>query len=60
MLGTLNVIRHSVDFMMEKKLEANQERGVIVNTASVAAFDGQIGQVCLKLQLRKIKLFLFV
>jgi hypothetical protein len=31
--------------MMDKKVETNEERGVIVNTASVAAFDGQIGQV---------------
>jgi NAD(P)-dependent dehydrogenase (short-subunit alcohol dehydrogenase family) len=44
-LGTINVIRHSVDLMMDKKIEANEERGVIINTASVAAFDGQIGQV---------------
>lgn len=44
-LGTINVIRHSIELMMDKKLEANQERGVVINTASVAAFDGQIGQV---------------
>ena len=43
-LGTINVIRHAVHLMMEKKIE-DSERGVIINTASVAAFDGQIGQV---------------
>lgn len=39
------MIRHSVNLMMDKNLEDGQERGVIINTASVAAFDGQIGQV---------------
>ncbi|KAI6216184.1 Oxidoreductase, short chain dehydrogenase/reductase family protein [Aphelenchoides fujianensis] len=43
-IGTVNVIRHSVNLMMEQSLAAGEERGVIVNTASVAAFDGQIGQ----------------
>ncbi|KAI6181316.1 Oxidoreductase, short chain dehydrogenase/reductase family protein [Aphelenchoides besseyi] len=43
-LGTINVIRQSVHMMMDQKLEPNEERGVVINTSSVAAFDGQIGQ----------------
>lgn len=44
LIGTFNVIR-LVGFAMEKN-EPNEEgeRGVIINTASVAAYDGQIGQ----------------
>lgn len=45
-IGTINVIRHGVHLMMDNKLEnPEQTRGVIINTASVAAYDGQIGQV---------------
>ena len=43
-LGTFNVIRWAAAAMMENAAEENGERGVIVNTASIAAFDGQIGQ----------------
>jgi len=43
-IGTVNVIRHSAHLMMDKSIEKDQERGVIINTASIAAFDGQIGQ----------------
>ncbi|KAI3387881.1 hypothetical protein SNEBB_008598 [Seison nebaliae] len=43
--GTFNVIRLVCDAFAENELnEENVERGVIINTASVAAFDGQIGQ----------------
>lgn len=43
LVGTFNVIRLAAAAM--QKLDSwNGERGVIVNTASVAAFDGQIGQ----------------
>ncbi|XP_066962796.1 3-hydroxyacyl-CoA dehydrogenase type-2 [Macrobrachium rosenbergii] len=42
--GTFNVIRLSVGLMGENVPNADGQRGVIVNTASVAAFDGQIGQ----------------
>jgi NAD(P)-dependent dehydrogenase (short-subunit alcohol dehydrogenase family) len=43
LVGTFNVVRLAVAAMV--KTEAlGEERGVIVNTASVAAFDGQIGQ----------------
>ena len=42
--GTFNVLRLASDAMARNDLHG-EERGVIVNTASVAAFDGQIGQV---------------
>lgn len=41
--GTFNVLRLAAYAMAENDLQS-EERGVIVNTASVAAFDGQIGQ----------------
>lgn len=43
LVGTFNVIRLAAAAMAENDLDG-EERGVIVNTASVAAFDGQIGQ----------------
>jgi NAD(P)-dependent dehydrogenase (short-subunit alcohol dehydrogenase family) len=43
LIGTFNVIRLAAGAMSELE-EVDGERGVIVNTASVAAFDGQIGQ----------------
>ncbi|HRE87655.1 MAG TPA: 3-hydroxyacyl-CoA dehydrogenase [Myxococcota bacterium] len=42
--GTFNVIRLAALRMQENTPNAGGERGVIVNTASVAAYDGQIGQ----------------
>lgn len=43
--GSFNMIRFAAQLMVKYDLAANEEeRGVIVNTASVAAFDGQIGQ----------------
>jgi NAD(P)-dependent dehydrogenase (short-subunit alcohol dehydrogenase family) len=42
--GTFNVIRLAVAAMSQNEPTSGGERGVIVNTASVAAFDGQIGQ----------------
>ncbi|XP_057333660.1 3-hydroxyacyl-CoA dehydrogenase type-2 [Microplitis mediator] len=42
--GTFNVIRLSVGLMGDNTPNADGQRGVIVNTASVAAFDGQVGQ----------------
>lgn len=42
--GTFNVIRLSAGLMCENEPNVDGQRGVIVNTASVAAFDGQIGQ----------------
>ncbi len=43
LIGTFNVIRLAAQRMSEVD-EVDGERGVIVNTASVAAFEGQIGQ----------------
>jgi NAD(P)-dependent dehydrogenase (short-subunit alcohol dehydrogenase family) len=43
-VGTFNMIRLAADAMAKASPNAAGERGVIVNTASVAAFDGQIGQ----------------
>jgi NAD(P)-dependent dehydrogenase (short-subunit alcohol dehydrogenase family) len=44
LVGTFNVLRLAADAMQKNKPESDGERGVIINTASVAAFDGQIGQ----------------
>jgi len=43
-VGTFNVIRLSVGLIGENEPNEDGERGVIINTASVAAFDGQVGQ----------------
>ena len=43
-IGTFNMTRLAADAMAKASPNAAGERGVIVNTASVAAFDGQIGQ----------------
>jgi NAD(P)-dependent dehydrogenase (short-subunit alcohol dehydrogenase family) len=44
LIGTFNMIRLAADAMAKASPNAGGERGVIVMTASVAAFDGQIGQ----------------
>ena len=44
LVGTFNVNRLAAAAMQENEADEEGERGVIVNTASVAAFDGQIGQ----------------
>jgi len=44
LIGTFNMIRLAADAMAKNAPNDEGERGVIVNTASVAAFDGQIGQ----------------
>jgi NAD(P)-dependent dehydrogenase (short-subunit alcohol dehydrogenase family) len=44
LIGTFNVIRLAAATMSQGEPDEAGERGVIVNTASVAAFDGQIGQ----------------
>jgi NAD(P)-dependent dehydrogenase (short-subunit alcohol dehydrogenase family) len=44
LVGTYNVLRLAVEKMNGNTPNEEGERGVIVNTASVAAFDGQIGQ----------------
>ncbi|MBC8171726.1 MAG: SDR family NAD(P)-dependent oxidoreductase, partial [Anaerolineae bacterium] len=45
LIGTFNCIRLAAARMSENTPNGQGERGVIINTASVAAFDGQIGQV---------------
>jgi 3-hydroxyacyl-CoA dehydrogenase / 3-hydroxy-2-methylbutyryl-CoA dehydrogenase len=42
--GTFNVLRLAVEQMVKNDGNADGEKGVVINTASVAAFDGQIGQ----------------
>lgn len=44
LIGTFNVIRLAAEAMARGEPNAAGERGVIVNSASVAAFEGQIGQ----------------
>jgi NAD(P)-dependent dehydrogenase (short-subunit alcohol dehydrogenase family) len=44
LVGTFNMIRLAAAAMSKNEPNAGGERGVIINTASVAAFDGQIGQ----------------
>ena len=44
LVGTFNLIRLAAQAMSAGEPNAEGERGVIVNTASVAAYDGQIGQ----------------
>lgn len=44
-VGSFNMLRFAADLMSKYQLQAGEEeRGVIINTASVAAFEGQIGQ----------------
>ncbi|WHZ12121.1 MAG: 3-hydroxyacyl-CoA dehydrogenase [Burkholderiaceae bacterium] len=44
LIGSFNMIRLSAEAMGKNEPEATGERGVLISTASVAAFDGQIGQ----------------
>ncbi|WP_129691922.1 3-hydroxyacyl-CoA dehydrogenase [Gottfriedia acidiceleris] len=44
LVGTFNVIRLAAEQMINNEPNEFGERGVIINTASVAAFDGQMGQ----------------
>jgi NAD(P)-dependent dehydrogenase (short-subunit alcohol dehydrogenase family) len=44
LIGTFNCIRLAAAHMARNEPNAEGERGVVINTASVAAFDGQIGQ----------------
>lgn len=43
-IGTMNLIRLAADKMMFNPPNKDGEKGVIVNTASIAAFEGQVGQ----------------
>ncbi|MFL5901565.1 MAG: SDR family NAD(P)-dependent oxidoreductase [Solirubrobacterales bacterium] len=45
LIGTFNVLRFAAAAMSENEPNTEGERGVCVNTASIAAYDGQIGQV---------------
>ncbi len=45
LIGTFNVLRLAALAMIENQPNEEGERGVCINTASIAAFDGQIGQV---------------
>ena len=45
LIGTFNVMRNAAAAMQANAPDEGGERGVIVNTASIAAFDGQIGQI---------------
>ena len=44
LFGSFNMIRLAADAMAKNEPEATMERGCIISTASVAAYDGQIGQ----------------
>jgi NAD(P)-dependent dehydrogenase (short-subunit alcohol dehydrogenase family) len=44
LIGTFNLIRLAAAEMSELSPLEDEERGVIINTASIAAFDGQVGQ----------------
>ncbi|MDB6180381.1 3-hydroxyacyl-CoA dehydrogenase [Paracoccus fistulariae] len=44
LIGTFNMLRLAAEAMQKNEPGASGERGVIVNTASIAAYDGQIGQ----------------
>ncbi|EKD78133.1 MAG: short chain dehydrogenase/reductase family oxidoreductase, partial [uncultured bacterium] len=46
LIGTFNVLRLSAEKMStQNPINENGERGVIINTASIAAFEGQLGQI---------------
>ncbi len=45
LIGTFNVLRFAAAAMSENEPDEEGERGVCVNTASIAAYDGQIGQI---------------
>jgi len=44
LIGTMNVIRLAGDKMLQNAPNDDGEKGVVINTASVAAFEGQVGQ----------------
>jgi NAD(P)-dependent dehydrogenase (short-subunit alcohol dehydrogenase family) len=44
LIGTFNILRLAADQMQHREPNIDGERGVIINTASIAAFEGQIGQ----------------
>jgi NAD(P)-dependent dehydrogenase (short-subunit alcohol dehydrogenase family) len=44
LIGSFNILRLAADQMKDREANVDGERGVIISTASVAAFEGQIGQ----------------
>ena len=44
LVGTFNVLRLAAQAMAENAADVEGERGIIINTASIAAYDGQVGQ----------------
>jgi len=44
LVGTFNMVRSTLSALVKNSPDANGERGIYINTASIAAFDGQIGQ----------------
>jgi 3-hydroxyacyl-CoA dehydrogenase/3-hydroxy-2-methylbutyryl-CoA dehydrogenase len=44
-VGTFNVLRRACHIMADNQPDTNGQRGVIINTSSIAAYEGQIGQV---------------
>jgi NAD(P)-dependent dehydrogenase (short-subunit alcohol dehydrogenase family) len=45
LIGTFNVIRLAAAAIAQTPADTEGQRGVVINTASIAAFDGQVGQV---------------
>lgn len=45
LVGTFNMLRLAANAMVSNEPIADGERGVIINTASIAAFEGQVGQI---------------
>jgi NAD(P)-dependent dehydrogenase (short-subunit alcohol dehydrogenase family) len=45
LIGSFNVLRLAAEAMLDNAPDGEGERGVCINTASIAAYDGQIGQV---------------
>src|SRR3954449_3850325 len=45
LIGTFNVLRLAANAMLANEPDGQGERGVCINTASIAAYDGQIGQI---------------
>ena len=45
LIGAFDFLRQAAERMAKNEPNADQERGIIINTASIAAYEGQIGQV---------------
>jgi 3-hydroxyacyl-CoA dehydrogenase / 3-hydroxy-2-methylbutyryl-CoA dehydrogenase len=45
LIGSINVIRLAAEKIVENEPNQDGEKGVVINTASIAAFEGQVGQV---------------